>query len=69
MDWFLLFVVGSYIFSRFITQGVEKIGKDTEEVWIGSLPTIGPGDDNPNPIMTRIGKYGRVEYYRKAVRR
>ena len=34
------------------------------DVWIGSAPTLLPGD-NCNPIGRRINENGCVEYYRK----
>lgn len=63
---FAFFIIGCYVFSRAITQGAENIGKEVEDVWIDSLPTIAPGDENPNPIKKRMGQHGQIEYYRNA---
>ena len=51
-----------------VVVGIDlEVGREIPEqydVWIGSAPTLLPGD-NCNPISSRINEYGCVEYYRK----
>jgi len=47
-----------------INSRVNHIGENSRDCWIGSLPTIAPGDTNRNPIHKEVDENGNDCYWR-----